>query len=97
MRLARHTPDCSPPAVQTHITEQSGETRYGLLHSEGQVRTRVGMRAHMNNWSQQGRLTDRFGECLFRICPMLKYEASSTILAQRTRKTAKVRTRVGDD
>ena len=70
--------------LEAHITEKSGAQRFGLLHAEGQVLTRVGLRANLG--AGQGRVTDRFSECVFRVCPRLKYEASSTILAQRDAK-----------
>ena len=70
--------------LEAHITEKSGAQRFGLLHAEGQVLTRVGLRANLG--AGQGRVTDRFSECVFRVCPRLKYEASSTIVAQRDAK-----------
>jgi hypothetical protein len=72
----------------------------GLLHGEAAVRTRVGMMlesaggggraAEMNS---RARVTDRFSECLFRVCPTLKYEATSSM--QQRKKAAKKAGAVG--
>ena len=59
------------------MVKGKGVRETGLLHAEGKVRTRVGMQVDRGR-----KVTDRFNECLFRVCPALKYEAGTSVKAR---------------